>query len=377
MEKSWAGTDDDWVAELTVAETSAPDASRGIGDQLQLCPLLLFGEEIAFGGGSETALRADRKILERDKARSLFDAPREVVGGFELRQFRADQAEDDGFSLGHEAQRHECSRAVIVVFEQEAVDFERAEQFLSDRIVAAFGVPMAAIVATAQMDRERDAVAASGAKACVVGFHGVVERSIGIGSHFVANPFAPLRIHVVAVARRVDLNVAHSVAGKLREIGFHNLDDGPKKLRTIFVNGIGDPRFERDRRELRRTRQRDFDFARTVRFQEWKLVSGERTRLSQLLGDDAGHAAHRGSFCLRVAGFPRSRDRVAEIEAIDSIGEIAHEIAATQFPVGAYLEAEFLLVREDAANVCVFEFAEMFRGAGSLYLPRREQIGRA
>ena len=74
MEKSWAGTDDDLVAEFAVAETSAPDASRSIGDQLQLCPLLLFGEEIAFGGGSETALRADRKILERDKARSLFDA---------------------------------------------------------------------------------------------------------------------------------------------------------------------------------------------------------------------------------------------------------------------------------------------------------------
>ena len=81
-----------------------------------------------------------------------------------LRQFRADQAEDDGFSLRHEAQWHERARAIVVVFEQEPIDFERSEQFLGDRVVAAFGVPMAAVVAAAKMDRERDAVAARGAE---------------------------------------------------------------------------------------------------------------------------------------------------------------------------------------------------------------------
>ena len=104
-------------------------------------------------------------------------------------------------------------------------------------------------------------------------------------------------------------------------------------------------------------------------------MSGERTRLPQPFCDDARDAADRGSLCFRVAGFPASRNRITEIESIDSIGEVAHEIAAAQFAIGEDFEAEFLLARKHAADVRVFQFAETFRGAGTLHLPRGQQIG--
>src|SRR5580693_9575528 len=111
---------------------------------------------------------------------------------------------------------------------------------------------MAAIVATAKMDGERDTVATRGLEASIVGFHGIVERSIRIQPHFIANPFAPLRIHVIAVTRRIDLDVADSIAGEMRKIGLHDFNDGPEKFGTISVNGVRDSGFESDRRELRR-----------------------------------------------------------------------------------------------------------------------------
>jgi hypothetical protein len=77
MEKSWAEG----------GVESAPDLAGGVGGQLQFGPLLFFGEEIAFGGGSEAALRADREIFERNETRGLLDTAREVVGRFQVRQF--------------------------------------------------------------------------------------------------------------------------------------------------------------------------------------------------------------------------------------------------------------------------------------------------
>ena len=52
--------------------------------------------------------------------------------------------------------------------------FEGAEKFFGDGIVAAFGVPMAAIVSAAEMDREGDARSAGGLEASVVGTDGFI-----------------------------------------------------------------------------------------------------------------------------------------------------------------------------------------------------------
>jgi hypothetical protein len=171
---------------------SGPDLARGVRYELELGPLLILGEEIPFCGGSKAALRADREIFQRNEARGFINAAREVVRRFQAWQFRADQSEHDGLSFWDESQCLERARAVVVVFEQEAINFKCAEQFFGDRVVAAFRIPLAAIIATAEMDRERNAVAARRAETRIVGFDGVVEGGIGIDFHFGADPFAPL-----------------------------------------------------------------------------------------------------------------------------------------------------------------------------------------
>ena len=55
------------------------------------------------------------------------------------------------------AQGLEAAGALIVVLEQEGIDLEAAEELLGDRVVAALGVPLAAVVAAAEVDRGDDA----------------------------------------------------------------------------------------------------------------------------------------------------------------------------------------------------------------------------
>ena len=74
---------------------------------------------------------------------------------------------------------------------------------------------------------------------------------------------------------------------------------------------------------------------------------------------DSGYAARVCVF--RFAGFPRPRHRIAQVEAFDGIGEIAHEIAAAKFAIGEDLETEFLLLREHAQYVPVLDRFERRR----------------
>ena len=92
-------------------------------------------------------------------------------------------------SLGNETQRLERSRAFVVVFQQEAIDGQRAEQLLRDRVIAAFGVPVAAIVSAAKMNCQRNARPTGRIEACVVGANRFVNmppdrRCISVSIHW-------------------------------------------------------------------------------------------------------------------------------------------------------------------------------------------------
>ena len=121
----------------------------------------------------------------------------------------------------------------------------------------------------------------------------------------------------------------------------------------IFVDGIRNAALERNSGKLRRARQSHFNVAGAVRFHERQFVAGERSHLAQFFCDDAGDVAD-GSRAF-VAGIPVSGDGVAEVEAFDSVREVAHEVAAAQFAVGENFEAEFLLLREHAEDVLILE----------------------
>ena len=183
------------IVSVVVTESLAPDFFGDVGDELQLRPLLVFGDARCprtIEAKPHCGLSAS--LLERHILRGCLDAlapaRRRLSSAPSLVR---DQSEHDDLALGHEAQRLERSRAFVVVFEQEPVDVERVEELLGDRVVAAFGVPLAAVVAAAQVDRQRSRRACAPAEAGVVGGHRLVEQRVGIVAHLGLQPRAPLR----------------------------------------------------------------------------------------------------------------------------------------------------------------------------------------
>src|SRR5688572_23015938 len=107
---------------------SAPDLFGDLDHLTHLRPLLLLGEDVAFLGRGEAALRAERELLERGVLRGLVDAALDQVFRLERAALRGDHADhDDLLALGQEAQRLETAGAVAVVFQEIAVEVALAE----------------------------------------------------------------------------------------------------------------------------------------------------------------------------------------------------------------------------------------------------------
>src|SRR3954453_1898546 len=116
---------------------SSPDLVGDLHDPPQLRPLLVLGQDIAFLGGGEAALRREAELVEVDVPRGLVDAALELVLGFERPALRGDEPEHDHLALGHETQRREAAGAVAVVFHEIGVDVDLVEQNFGHRLVAA------------------------------------------------------------------------------------------------------------------------------------------------------------------------------------------------------------------------------------------------
>ena len=178
------------------------------------------------------------------------------------------------FAFRDEAERFECSGALVVIFEQEAVYFESGEQFFGDRVVTSFRVPVAPIITAAEMDSERDSVLFCGAETFVVCADGLVESLVRVKLHFGSYPFAPFRVHVIAIAWCVNLDVGHAFGRQLLQIALHDFDNVPEQRGVIFVDFVCDAAFEGDCGELRGAGKCDFDGNEAVRLQEGKFMAG-------------------------------------------------------------------------------------------------------
>jgi hypothetical protein len=299
-------------------------------------------------------------VLEGDVFRRGFDLAGEGFDVFERRALGTDEAENDSLARGDEAQRFEGAGALVVVLEKEAIDVEGGEEFFGDGVVATLGVPVAAIVAAAEMDAEGDAGDAGGLETLVVGGEGFVEGGLGVEAHLVLHPVAPFGVEVVAVAGSVDLDVVDVAGGELLHLVANDCGDVVEEIRVVGVDAIGDTFFEGDGGELGRAGQGHLDGAGRVFLEEVELVEGERAEFFDTRLDDSGHTAG-GHAALAVPG---AIDGVVEVEAANGIGEVAHEVAAAKFTIGEDIEAEFLLAAEDAEDVCVFDLGELLRGCG-------------
>src|SRR5476651_2727572 len=102
-----------------------PDFFGDFHDHLELSPLLVLGQNVAFLGGSEAALWRQTKLVEIDELGGLIDEALELVLGFKPPAFRGDEPEHHGLALGDEAQRLESAGAVAVVFQEITVHIDR------------------------------------------------------------------------------------------------------------------------------------------------------------------------------------------------------------------------------------------------------------
>src|SRR5713226_386416 len=87
------------------AFASPPHLLGHLDDARELRPLLVLGEDIAFLGRGEAALRGEAEPLEGNEPRGLVDAALERVLFLERSALRGDEAEHHRLARGHEAQR--------------------------------------------------------------------------------------------------------------------------------------------------------------------------------------------------------------------------------------------------------------------------------
>src|SRR5207302_1213926 len=118
----------------------------------------------------------------------------------------ADQSQYDGTIFGNLAQRLEPSRALFVIFKEEAVKTCLLE-YLGDRAVIARSIEPALIVTAAKVQAENDSGMIANDR--IVHFGRKFEKPVGIIASL-AISLAQLRIQQSGVLRRVNLNVRAS-----------------------------------------------------------------------------------------------------------------------------------------------------------------------
>src|SRR5208337_1942479 len=125
----------------------APELVRELDNEAELALLHLRRNRIARVETGEAALWADREALKINIARRVLDPSLELVLALHRSRLGRDQAKHDALVPRQQPQRRERAGARRIVFEEVEGDVEHIEQPLGDRVVAAFGVPLAAPVA--------------------------------------------------------------------------------------------------------------------------------------------------------------------------------------------------------------------------------------
>src|SRR6185437_5842795 len=113
---------------------SAPDLFGRFNHKFQLRHLVGNAYIVAFNRAREAALRAEGELIERTIFRRLLDPALQRVFGLERRELGGDEAEDDSLALRHETQRREIAGALVVIFEEIAVDIDLVEEHVGDRL---------------------------------------------------------------------------------------------------------------------------------------------------------------------------------------------------------------------------------------------------
>src|SRR5215510_13930453 len=117
------------VGQSTEWFRSAPDLVSDFNHEVQLRPLFVYGENVAFLRAGEAALRTQAELVERHIGLRIADPPPDVVLALETARLCRHQAEHNLLlAFWNEAQRLEATGAVAVIFEKIAVIVAEVEQ---------------------------------------------------------------------------------------------------------------------------------------------------------------------------------------------------------------------------------------------------------
>ena len=144
----------------------------------------------------------------------------------------------------------EGARPLRLILKQKGIHLKLPEQLLRNGIVAALGVPLAAVVASTEVDGEDHACALGTLQTRVVDTNRLVQRLVGVQPHLVFDVVPPLRIYVVAVAGRVDLHVMYPFAHQRLNFRLDDGNDVPQQIRMGGIDLIRDAFFVMDGRKL-------------------------------------------------------------------------------------------------------------------------------
>ena len=197
-----------------------PDAPRRVHHQSQFRPLLVFGQQISLPSSTQirTAGSAPDSRAAQYFAASLIRCDQTVADSSSSGTFRTDQSQDHRLALRNKRNGSNVPERASSYSSRNRSTPRVLNSFSAIGVVAALGVPVAAVVAAAKMNRQRHARPPRRLEAGVVRLDRLIEQRLRLDLHLRANPFAPLRIHEVAVARRIDLDVASRLRPPSRAI---------------------------------------------------------------------------------------------------------------------------------------------------------------
>src|SRR5262245_28036273 len=190
-------------------------------------------------------------------------------------------------------------------------------------------------------------------QAGVVGADRFIESLIGIDAHLIFYVAAPLRVDVIAIARRIDLHVLCAFAHQRADLGFHDRHDILKKFGIGRIDFVADAFLKVNRRKLISRGQCDFYVTRAVLLDEGKFVRGQTPLLFDFAYDRAGH--HRRTGRWAATGLPGARNGNAFIDSFHGLVEVTHEVVAAQLAVSENPETKVLLPFDYSQNMFVFE----------------------
>jgi hypothetical protein len=335
-------------------------------DPLELAPLLILAQLDAADAAAESALRAQRKLIEGQIASCIVDAALEHIHRLELGTLGRDETEDRDFAFREETQRRQIARALAVVFEQKPVVLEPGEQALGDAVVASFPVPLrhhlagygidAARIAAADMQPEGHALEAG--DDIVLGLDAALQALVRV---LATRPHAVERdlIDIRGEARRIDMNVTAAGCDQLgyhppldrHDVGQEFVDILVDRLRPLPGEPLRNPIWA-DEAHLDRARgcrrRKPIPFQHDVTLQAQALhdrtAGGDRRagRIEVLLGAVQG--------LVRLAPIGQSLDLLRHIVSDHRVTEAFLKIAPPELPVGHDRQPDRLLLSDDLAD---------------------------